>query len=225
MRKIIASAFVSLDGVMQAPGGPEEDTTGGFKFGGWTAPYFDETLGQVMQETFSKPFDLLLGRKTYEIFAAHWPFQEGGEDDFIAKLFNTATKYVATRSTTTPLTWKTSVAIHDAASGVERLKRESGPDILIQGSSGLIQTLLKNELIDQINLLVFPVLLGTGKRFFGDGTSTKPSALKLERSKTSPSGVTVITYSPTGAVKTGSFGPEKPSQFELARREKWKREG
>jgi dihydrofolate reductase len=222
MRKVIATAFVSLDGVMQAPGGPEEDPAGGFRYGGWTVPYFDEALGQVMGEAFSKPFELLLGRKTYEIFAAHWPYAEGGEDDFIAKLFNKTRKYVATRSNA-PLAWNNSVAIQDPAVEIAKLKRQDGPDLLIQGSSVLIQTLLKHDLIDRIQLLVFPVVLGSGKRFFGNGA--KGMALTLESSKTSPSGVTVNAYTPAGAVKTGSFAIDKPSDAELARREKMKREG
>ena len=217
MRKVIAGAFVSLDGVMQAPGGPQEDPTGGFKHGGWTAPYFDEAVGQTMDETLSKPFDLLLGRKTYEIFAAHWPYVEGGPDDFIAKLFNKTTKYVATTSSA-PLTWKHSVAIHEPATDVAQLKRQEGPDLLIQGSSVLIRTLLENDLIDQMNLLVFPVVLGSGKRFFGDGV--KAGALSLKSSKTSPSGVTMNTYTPAGPVKTGSFALERPTEAELVRREK-----
>jgi dihydrofolate reductase len=221
MRKVIAGAFVSLDGVMQAPGGPDEDPTGGFKYGGWTAPYFDEAVGQAMHETFSRPFDLLLGRKTYEIFAAHWPYAEGGPDDFIARLFNKATKYVATTSAA-PLTWQHSVALHEPASDVARLKRQDGPDLLIQGSSVLIQTLLENDLIDQMNLLVFPVVLGSGKRFFGDGA--KGMALSLESSNTSPSGVTMNRYTPAGAVKTGSFALSTPTEAELARREKMKQE-
>jgi dihydrofolate reductase len=221
MRKVIAGAFVSLDGVMQAPGGPEEDPTGGFKYGGWTAPYFDEAVGQAMDDTFSRPFDLLLGRKTYEIFAAHWPYLEGGPDDFIAKLFNKATKYVATTSGA-PLTWQPSVALHEPAADVARLKRQDGPDLLIQGSSVLIQTLLENDLIDQMNLLVFPVVLGRGKRFFGDGA--KAMALSLESSNTSPSGVTLNRYTPAGSVKTGSFASATPSEAELVRREKMKQE-
>jgi len=222
MRKVIVTAMVSLDGVMQAPGGPDEDPTGGFKYGGWVQPYFDEVLGQAIGDAFSKPFDLLLGRKTYEIFAAYWPYYEGGEDDFIAKRFNKTRKYVASHSST-PLTWNNSVAIHDAATDVAKLKRENGPDLIIQGSSELIQTLLKNDLIDEINLLIFPVMLGKGKRFFGE--AAKEAALKLERSKTSPSGVTLNTYTPAGAVKTGSFGSAKPSDAELKRRERMKREG
>ena len=207
---------------MQAPGGPEEDPTGGFKYGGWVAPYFDETVGPVMGALFAKPFDLLLGRKTYEIFAAHWPYAEGGSDDAIAKPFNRARKYVAT-SSKAPLSWNNAVALHDAATDVARLKREDGPDLLIQGSSVLVQTLLKHALIDEFTMLVFPVVFGAGKRFFGAGT--KPSALKLVRSKTSPSGVTMNTYTPAGAVKTGDFTLANPSDAELARRERMKREG
>lgn len=221
MRKVIAGAFVSLDGVMQAPGGPEEDPTGGFKHGGWTAPYFDEAVGEFMGETLSKPFELLLGRKTYEIFAAHWPHAEGGPDDAIAKLFNKTTKYVAT-SSTAPLAWNNSKALKAPATDVARLKREDGPDLQVSGSSGLIQTLLAHDLIDEMRLLVFPVVLGSGKRFFGNGT--KANALKLERSKTSPSGVTMNIYTPAGAVRTGSFQLEKPTEAELLRREKMKRE-
>ena len=222
MRKVIASAFVSLDGIMQAPGGPQEDPTGGFKYGGWTAPYFDEILGQVMTEAFAKPFELLLGRKTYEIFAAHWPYEEGGEDDFIAKLFNKTKKYVATGSTA-PLSWNNSVAMHNPAKDIARLKEGDGPDLLIQGSSVLTHTLLNQDLIDRISLLVFPVVLGSGKRFFADGAAAK--ALKLESSKTSSTGVTVVTYVPDGAVKTGSFAMQEPSKAELERRERMQREG
>lgn len=222
MRKVVASAFVSLDGVMQAPGGPEEDSTGGFKYGGWTAPLFDETVGAAMGEIFARPFELLLGRKTYDIFAAHWPHAEGGPDDAIAKLFNKMRKYVATRSSG-PLSWSNSVAIHDAATDVARLKRETGPDLMVQGSSGLVQTLLRHDLIDELTLLVFPVVLGSGKRFFGEGA--QPRTLKLQSSKTSPSGVTMNRYTPAGALKTGSFALENPTPAETARREKMKREG
>jgi dihydrofolate reductase len=222
MRKVIASAMVSLDGVMQAPGGPDEDPTGGFKYGGWAFAYSDEVLGQALGELFSKPFDLLLGRKTYEIFSAYWPYQEGGDVDYIAKAFNKARKYVATRSST-PLTWNNSVAIHDAAADVAKLKQQDGPDLLIQGSTGLIQTLLKNDLIDEISLRTYPIVLGSGKRLFGDGA--KGMAFTLERSKTTPSGVTLSTYTPSGPVKPGSFVQGKPSDAELKRRERMKREG
>jgi dihydrofolate reductase len=222
MRRVIASAFVSLDGVMQAPGGPEEDPTGGFRHGGWTVPYFDAVVGEVMGEIFTRPFALLLGRKTYEIFAAHWPYAEDGPDAEIARLFNGATKYVATRSRD-KLTWSNSIALHDAAADVAKLKREEGPDLLIQGSSALVQTLLAQDLIDQISLLVFPIVLGPGKRFFGSGT--KPMALTLQSSRTSPSGVTMNTYLPAGALKTGSFQLKSPTEAEMARRERMKREG
>lgn len=222
MRKVIAGAFVSLDGVMQAPGGPEEDPTGGFKYGGWTAPYFDEAVGAQMGEIFSKPYELLLGRKTYETFAAHWPYAEGGPDDGIARQFNRITKYVAT-SSKAPLTWKNSVAIHDPAKDVSKLKEQDGPDLLIQGSSNLIQTLLKHGLIDQFNLLIFPVLLGPGKRLFGEGT--QGAELRLASSKSSPSGVTMNSYTPAGPVRTGSFALETPTEAEKGRREKMKREG
>jgi dihydrofolate reductase len=155
MRKVITGAFVSLDGVMQAPGGPEEDPTRGFKFGGWVVPYADEVFGQAVDKMFGQPFDLLLGRKTYEIFAAHWPYAEGGDDRSIAKLFNNTTKYVATRSTM-ELTWTGSLALHDAAADVARLKREDGPALVTQGSSDLIQTLLANDLIDEIKYVHVP---------------------------------------------------------------------
>ena len=222
MRKVIAAVFVSADGVMQAPGGPEEDPSGGFRYGGWVAPYFDEAVGEAVGGIFSRPFDLLLGRKTYEIFAAHWPYAEDGPDADIAKPFNSARKYVAA-SSRTPLTWNNSVAIHDPAADVARLKAEDGPDLVIQGSSVLVQTLLAADLIDEYNLLVFPIVLGSGKRFFGVGTRGK--ALKLERSRTSSTGVTISTYAVAGDAQTGSFALETPTEEEVARREKMKQEG
>lgn len=222
MRNVIAAAFVSLDGVMQAPGTPEEDPTGGFRYGGWNAPLFDAAVGAMIDEMFAAPFALLLGRKTYEIFAAHWPYAENGQHDDIAKRLNAATKYVATTSRA-PLTWHNSIALHDAAADVARLKREDGPTLLTQGSSVLMQTLLTHGLIDAIHLLVFPLMLGAGKRFFG--ANTLPAALKLERSTVSPSGVTMNRYRIAGPVKTGSFALETPSAAELARRERMRREG
>lgn len=220
MRKVIAATFVSLDGVMQAPGGPEEDPTGGFQHGGWTFHYWDDAMGQVMDKVFNTPFDLLLGRKTYEIFAAHWPHIEGG--DPIAEKFNVVRKYVAT-SSTAPLTWKNSVALHDPASDVARLKKEDGPTLLLQGSSNLIQTLLAKDLIDEFHLLVFPLVLGRGKKLFGDGA--KPIGLKLVDTKVSTTGVTMSSYERAREIKTGSFALEKPSAAEIARQEKMKREG
>lgn len=219
MRQVIAATFLSLDGVMQAPGGPDEDPTGGFAHGGWTVNYWDEPMEQFMGSTMNAPFDLLLGRKTYEIFAAHWPYIQG---EPIADKFNAVTKYVAT-SSTAPLEWKNSVALHDAAADVARLKREEGPDLLIQGSGDLVQTLLAHDLIDEFRLMVFPLLLGKGKRLFGQGTL--PAALKRVDSRVSGTGVTMGTYRRDGAVRTGSFVPAQPSARELARRGKMKREG
>jgi dihydrofolate reductase len=221
MRKLVAAAFVSLDGVMQAPGGPPEDPSGGFTHGGWTVPYWDEPMGRFMDEMFSAPFDLLLGRRTYEIFAAHWPFV--GSGDPIAQRFNAVTKYVAT-SSAQPLAWHNSVALEgDVAAAIGRLKTENGPTLLTQGSSVLLQTLLAHDLIDEFRLLVFPVILGSGKRLFGGGA--KPGALTLTAASVSTSGVTMSVYERAGAISIGSFELEHPSEPELARRERMKREG
>jgi dihydrofolate reductase len=222
MRKVITGAMVSIDGVMQAPGGPQEDPTGGFAFGGWVVPYADEVFGQAIDELFSQPFDLLLGRRTYEIFAAHWPYAEGGPNDSIAQRFNKVTKYVATRSKM-DLTWKGSVALHDAAADVARLKRENGPALLTQGSSDLIQTLLGNDLIDEIRTFTFPIVLGKGKKLFGAGA--KPAAFKLRNSKVSPNGIMIGSYERAGAVATGDYAMDPPTPVEVARRERMKREG
>ena len=219
MRRVVCAAFVSLDGIMQAPGGPEEDPTGGFKFGGWTAPYWDDAIGQVMGGIFSVPYELLLGRKTYEIFNAHWPH---AKDDPFADALNNVRKYVATTSKAPP-TWKNSIAIHDVPRDIARLKQEDGPTLMTQGSSDLIQTLLKHDLVDRFTLLIYPVVLGKGKRLFGTGTL--PGTLKLVDSKASPSGVTINTYERAGEVKVGSFAHEQPSAEELQRRERMKREG
>jgi dihydrofolate reductase len=219
MRKVLATAFVSLDGVMQAPGGPEEDPTGGFQFGGWTANYWDDAIAQVMGGIFSVPYELLLGRKTYEIFAAHWPYAKG---DPFAEALSNVRKYVAT-SSKAPLTWKNSIAIHDVPKDIARLKREDGPTLMTQGSSQLLQTLLKHDLVDRFTLLVYPVVLGKGKRLFGAGAI--PAALKLVDSKASASGVTINSYERAGDVKVGSFAHDQPSADELARRERMKREG
>lgn len=215
MRKVIASAFVSLDGVMQAPGGPAEDPTHGFRFGGWTAPHFDEKLGGVMGEMFSRPFSLLLGRKTYDIFAGHWPYVAA--DDPIGKLFGDMTKYVASRNPDLKLDWRNSVALGpDAVAAVERLKAEDGPDLLTQGSSDFLQTLFAADLVDELTVLVFPVLLGGGKRLFQGGQA--PGGLKLIGSLISDSGVMVGKYARDGAVRTGDFQQAEPSAAELERR-------
>jgi dihydrofolate reductase len=215
---VIVGAFVSMDGVMQAPGGPEEDPTGGFKFGGWTAPYWDDAIAQVMGGIFSVPYELLLGRKTYEIFAAHWPH---AKDDPFADALTNVRKYVAT-SSKAPLTWKNSIAIHDVPSDIARLKREDGPTLMTQGSSDLIQTLLKHDLVDRFTLLIYPVVLGKGKRLFGSGTM--PAALKLVDSKSSSSGVTISTYERAGDIKVGSFALDEPSADEIKRRARMEEE-
>jgi dihydrofolate reductase len=221
MRQLVVGAQLSVDGVMQAPGGPQEDPTHGFKFGGWSVPFWgdDHDLEQFMASMFGTPYELLLGRKTYEIFAAYWPHHD---DEPIGKAFNAARKYVATRSRE-PLEWRNSVAIHDVAKDVAKLKQQDGPTLLTQGSTVLLQTLLSADLVDELQLVVFPVLLGSGKRLFSDGAS--PGALKLVESKVSKKGVVLTRYRRAGAVRTGSFGPDEPSAAELARREKMKREG
>jgi len=221
MRKLVAAAFVSLDGVMQAPGAPQEDPTGGFTLGGWTVNYWDEPMGQFMGGIFTDPFELLLGRKTYEIFAAHWPFVE--KDDPIGQVFNAVTKYVAT-SSTEPLDWENSIALRgDVAAEIARLKQEDGPALLTQGSSGLLQTLLAHDLIDEFRLQTFPLVLGPGKRLFGQGA--KPEALKLTANSVSTTGVIMSVYERAGAIKTGTFELAQPSEAEIARRERMKREG
>ncbi|HXA21193.1 MAG TPA: dihydrofolate reductase family protein [Acetobacteraceae bacterium] len=215
MRKIIVATFTSLDGVMQAPGGPREDPTGGFALGGWTAPHFDAALGASMGEIFGRPFDLLLGRKTYDIFAAHWPFV-GDPNDPIAGLFNQVTKYVASRSSP-KLSWQNSRWLgRDIVASLKTLKGEDGPDLLVQGSSDLLQTLWKHGLVDEFSVLIFPVVLGKGKRLFGDGAV--PVGLKLVKSQAYPTGVIVANYEPAGEVRTGDFQLAEPSEAELERR-------
>lgn len=196
MRKIIVLMFVSLDGVIQAPGGPKEDTSGGFEFGGWTAPYFDEFLGEVMSEQMSKPAELLLGRKTFEIFAGYWPEHE---EDWPG--INKMKKYVVSRSMKS-YDWKNSIFLKDATA-IKNLKKGKGNQLNVYGSSQLIQTLLKHDLIDELWLKIFPITLGNGKRLFGDGTI--PVAFKLTKSSISPKGVIVANYKRAGSVKTGSF--------------------
>lgn len=198
MRKIIVLTFVTLDGVMQAPGGPTEDTSGNFAYGGWLVPYFDEVLGATMAEQMGKPFDLLLGRKTFEIFASYWPYHEEEGPGI-----NQATKYVASR-TLTAHDWKKSVFLNgDVADEIKRLKQQDGPDIQVHGSSNLIQTLLEYDLIDELWLKIFPVTLGTGKRLFSNGTI--PAAYTLVESKSTPSGVMIATLKRAGEVKTGAI--------------------
>jgi dihydrofolate reductase len=217
MRRIIVATFTSLDGVMQAPGGPGEDPTGGFALGGWTAPHFDAALGASMGKIFGRPFDLLLGRKTYDIFAAHWPYVSDPNDP-IAGLFNRVTKYVASRSSP-KLSWQNSRWLgQDTVASLQTLKGEDGPDLLIQGSSELLQTLWKHGLVDEFSVLIFPVVLGKGKRLFGDGSV--PVGLRLVKSQAYPTGVIVANYAPAGEVKTGDFQLAEPSEAELERRRK-----
>jgi dihydrofolate reductase len=219
MRKLVVLSFITLDGVMQAPGGPEEDPTGGFTHGGWVASYFDDFLGEVMVGQMSRPFDLLLGRKTYEIFAAHWPYVKS-KDDPIAAGINNAKKYVASK-TLTKLDWSgTELIKGDVATEVKKLKEQDGPEIQVHGSGNLIQTLLKHELVDELWLKIFPITLGKGKRLFADGTI--PVGFTLRKSEASPCGVIVASYARAGGVKTGSFALETPTEAELARRKRLK---
>ena len=212
MRKLHVAAFISLDGVMQAPGGPEEDRSGGFAHGGWVFPHFDEALGEEVDRFFAPPRALLLGRKTYDIFAAHWPHQT----DAFADTLNAMPKYVATRSPR-PLDWTNSHAIGpDAVSAVRALKAEDGPDLLTQGSADLIQSLLKADLVDQFTLLIFPVVLGRGKRLFDGGAM--PAGLSMIGSRTTDPGVVVACYERAGEVSSGSFAMETPSEDEVKRR-------
>jgi dihydrofolate reductase len=196
MRKIIVLTFITLDGVMQGPGGPTEDTNGDFTYGGWTVPYFDEFLGNIMTEQMGQPFDLLLGRKTFEIFASYWPHHpELGAE------INRATKYVAS-NTLTSHEWKKSVFLK-SVDEIEQLKAQDGPDLQVHGSGQLIQTLMEHDLVDEFWLKIFPATLGTGKRLFDKGTI--PASYKLVDSKTSPTGVIIATLKRAGELKTGSF--------------------
>ena len=220
MRKLIASTFVSLDGVMQAPGGPDEDRTGGFAFGGWTFPFWDDAMGRSMQGFDGKDRELVLGRRTYEIFEAYWPYQ--GADDPIANTFNATRKYVASR-TLQKLDWNNSTLLQgDVAQAIAALKKETGKDLQIIGSGKLIQALQAASLIDEYNVWTFPVVLGGGKRLFEEGA--KPGALRLLESETSSTGVVMSKYVPAGDIPPGSHVQTEPSAKELARRAKLARE-
>jgi len=200
MRRLMVTTFLTLDGVMQAPGGPGEDDSGGFTFGGWSVNYWDEWMREFMTKTMSVPFDLLLGRTTYDIFVTYWP---DAPEEAGSKPLNDATKFVASRGRPT-LDWKESVLIEgDAAEGVAALKRTDGPELQVHGSGNLIQTLMANDLVDEYRLWVFPVVLGSGKRLFADGAI--PSGLKLVDSTVSTTGVVIGTYEPAGEIVTGSF--------------------
>lgn len=227
MRDVVVNAFVTLDGVMQAPGGPEEDPTGRFAHGGWSVNYWDDSMGNVMAEWMAEPFDLLLGRRTYEIFAAHWPHAgQGARDDLggtaseiedpAAQALNSARKYVASR-TLRAVDWNNSVLLEgDAAEAVAKLKTEDGPILAVHGSSGLIQSLLARDLIDEIRVWTFPVTVGRGKRLFGSGT--RAGAFRVVANTTSSTGVVITTYRRAGEIDRGSFAFETPTDDEVARR-------
>ena len=199
MRKIIVLEFITLDGVIQSPGGPEEDTSGNFKYGGWVFPFDDDTLGETMAEQMSQKFELLLGRKTFEIWAAYWPQHES-----IWPGINKVTKYVAS-NTISNHKWNNSVFLKgDIADQIKKLKQQDGPDLHVYGSANLIQTLLKNDLVDELWIKIFPITLGNGKRLFEKGTI--PAHFKLINGKISPGGIFIASYRRDGEVKTGSFG-------------------
>ena len=218
MRKIIVASYVSMDGVLQAPGGPEEDRTNNFKWGGWSFPYWDDEMNQAITKIMSKPFDLLLGRRTYEIFAAHWPYHP----DDLGALLNRATKYVVA-TTPVDLSWEKSVLIrNDVANELKKLKQQDGPDLIVFGSSVLLQSLLSNNLVDVLHQWIFPLTLGQGKKLLKDGVPAQE--WKLTSSIISSTGAILASYVPNGDVKTGTFVPDNPSKAELDRRERWSRE-
>ena len=222
MRKIIVGAQVSIDGVMQAPGGPTEDPTKGFKFGGWAMPYFNQEFGEELDRVF-QDFDLLLGRKTYEIFAAYWPYQDydaphGG----IAKRFNEIKKYVVSRSGEVDTSWADSILLRDVAD-VKRLKQEDGPNLVTQGSTELVHALLANDLVDAMSIFTVPAVLGGGKKLFADGSA--PHSYKLTGSRVSGTGLTIAHYERGGEVKVSDTADGEPSEAEGARQARMKREG
>jgi dihydrofolate reductase len=222
MRKIIVGAQVSIDGVMQAPGGPTEDPTKGFKFGGWSMPYVDQVFGEEIDRLFEN-FDLLLGRKTYEIFAAFWPYyDEDAADGGIAKAFNTVKKYVVSRSGEVDTSWANSVLLRDVAE-VKRLKQSDGPNLVTQGSTELVHALLAHDLVDAMSIFTVPVVLGGGKKLFADGST--PHSFKLAGSRVSPNGLIVGHYEREGDVKIGDALLDSPSDREIARQKRMKREG
>ncbi len=215
MRKLIGSAFVSLDGVIQGPGGRTEDPTGGFAYSGWMPPLMDEEVGDRIGPLFAQPFDLLLGRRTYDIFAAYWPFVEG-EPKALGERFDRAAKYVLTRGDQ-PLAWENSHRLA-GLDALAELKRGEGPDLIVQGSATLYPQLLAAGLIDRLTLMIFPLVLGPGKRLFGEGTA--PRAMRLVEHQLTSRGTIIATYEPAGPVETGSFYEDRPSPAELVRREK-----
>jgi dihydrofolate reductase len=223
MRKIIVGAMISLDGVMQAPGGPTEDPTRGFTFGGWVMPYFDQAGGEEVDRLLGDKLDLLLGRKTYEIFAAYWPYyDEDAPHGGIATLFNGIRKYVVSRSGEVDTSWQGSVLLRDI-DDVKRLREEDGPNLVTQGSTELVHALLANDLVDAMTVFTFPVVLGGGKKLFADGSV--PHSYTLTRSRVSSTGVVIAHYERAGGIKIGDTALDSPSDRELARRERLQREG
>ena len=215
MRKLVVNTFVTLDGVMQAPGGPEEDPTGNFKYGGWSFNLWDEMMENFMSEFMLSPFELLLGRRTYEIFAAHWPYIK---DDPVADKFNAIKKYVVSK-TVNKLDWKNSFLIKDnVVHEIGKLKEQDGPELQVHGSGNLIKTLVERNLVDLFNIWTFPVVVGRGKQMFGEGT--KASCLKLVDVRSSSTGVIIASYRPGGKLKTGSFALDKPAEAEIERHKK-----
>ena len=218
MRKLTGAVFLSLDGVMQAPGGPEEDPTGGFQFGGWTAPFWDENMGPF-EKIIESDYDLLLAKRTYDIFSAYWPYNQ---DNPIGARFQRINKYVLTHSDE-PLAWDHSHKLSgETAAAVAELKKSEGRDLLIQGSSTLYPPLVSAGVIDRLVLMTFPIVLGDGKSIFD--SSQKPVGLKLVDNFVSGTGVVTAIYEPAGEVQTGTFETKEPSEAELDRREKWARE-
>ena len=215
MRELVVTAFLTLDGVMQAPGGPEEDPSGDFTLGGWSVTYWDATMEKAMDEAMQSLYDLVLGRKTYEIFAAHWPF--AGEDPMAHKL-NNATKYVASHTLERADWANTKLVAGDIPTEIARLKNGDGPELQVQGSWDLIQTLLTANLVDEFRLWIFPVVVGPGKRLFGEGTV--PAGLTLVDSKVTTTGVVIATYRPVGRIQRGSFAFEEPTEREIERRKR-----
>ena len=223
MRKIIVGAQVSMDGIMQAPGGPWEDPTKGFKFGGWVMPYFDHEFREELDRVFKEKFDLLLGRKTYEIFAAYWPYyDEDAPHGGIAKLFNNIKKYAVSRSGEIDTSWQGSVLLREIAD-VKRLKQEDGANLITQGSTELVHALLANDLIDAISIFTVPVVLGGGKKLFADGSA--PHSFKLTSSRVSSTGTLISHYERDGEIKIRDAALDSPSKREIARQERMKREG
>ena len=223
MRKIIVGAQVSIDGVMQAPGGPTEDPTKGFKFGGWSMAYWSPEGGEEIMRLFKGKFDLLLGRKTYEIFAGYWPYyDESAPAGGIAKLFKVIKKYVVSGSGEVETSWQGSVLLRDLAE-VKRLKQEDGPSLVTQGSTELVHALLANDLVDEIKIFTIPIVLGGGKKLFADGSA--PHTYTLTGSRVSSNGLMIAHYQRDGEIRIGDTALESPSERERVRRQRIQREG